>query len=112
MKISLVDLQTVVSPSEEDAGFPSTPTFSPPDSDYEFVMGPICNKASALSIPCLDESIISKDHHLYEHGEDDDYPPESSFSFFRLQYLIVYMAIMLADGLQGTFCHIFKVSAM
>ena len=112
MKISLVDLQTVVSPSEEDASFPSTPTFSPPDSDDEFVMGPIYNKASVLSIPCLDESIISKDHHLYEHGEDDDYPPESSFSFFRLQYLIVYMAIMLADGLQGTFCRIFQENSM
>lgn len=102
MKISLVDLQTVVSPSEEDAGFPGTPTFSPPDSDDEFVMGAI-SKASALSIPCLHESIISKDHLLPEHGEDDDHPPESSFNFFRLQYLIVYLAIMLADGLQGKF---------
>lgn len=109
MKISLVDLQTVVGPNEEDAGFPSTPAFSsPPDSDDEFVMGPICNKASCFYIPCLDESIISKDYHISERGEDGDYPPESSFNFFRLQYLIVYMAIMLADGLQGECCHIFK----
>ncbi|GFH59651.1 hypothetical protein CTEN210_16127 [Chaetoceros tenuissimus] len=106
MKISLVDLQTAVSPSEEDAGFPGTPTFSPPDSDDEFVMmGPI-SKASGLSIPCLDASIISQDYHLSEHGEDDDYPTESSFNFFRLQYLIVYMAIMLADGLQGTHLYV------
>jgi hypothetical protein len=37
--------------------------------------------------------------------KDSENTFRSTFTMFRLQYLIVHTAIMLADGLQGTFVH-------